>query len=180
MRILGRRLMLAWLVLAMLVSASVATARFRQTNEEYAARRAKLVSKVDGPVVVFGYTGHEDLSEFAVFFQEKNFYYLTGDDEPGGAVLSDPRSAGGQNARRPARNPLSSAARSARRTLGRSENGSRRSRHQRKDRLRGGRAVRQLARQARRSCRKSIQIFTRCFPDSRRKAIRTCKIGANG
>ncbi len=72
------------------VGAGVATARFRQANEEYAARRADLVSKVDGPVVVFGYTGHEDLSEFAIFFQEKNFYYLTGDDEPGGAVLLIP------------------------------------------------------------------------------------------
>ena len=64
----------------LLLSAGIATARFRQGNEEYAARRAKLVTQVDGPVVVFGYTGHEDLSEFALFFQEKNFYYLTGDD----------------------------------------------------------------------------------------------------
>ena len=73
-----------------LLSAGIATARFRQANEEYAARRAKLVAQVDGPVVVFGYTGHEDMSEFALFFQEKNFYYLTGDDEPGGAVLLIP------------------------------------------------------------------------------------------
>jgi len=73
-----------------LLSTGVATARFRQANEEYAARRSKLVAQVDGPVVVFGYTGHEDLSEFALFFQEKNFYYLTGDDEPGGAVLLIP------------------------------------------------------------------------------------------
>ena len=76
--------------IVLLLSAGIATARFRQANEEYAARRAKLVAQVDGPVVVFGYTGHEDLSEFAVFFQEKNFYYLTGDDEPGGAVLLIP------------------------------------------------------------------------------------------
>lgn len=75
---------------ALLLTAGVATARFRQGNEEYAARRAKLAAQVDGPVVVFGYTGHEDLSEFALFFQEKNFYYLTGDDEPGGAVLLIP------------------------------------------------------------------------------------------
>ncbi len=75
---------------ALLLSAGVATARFRQGNEEYAARRAKLAAQVDGPVVVFGYTGHEDLSEFALFFQEKNFYYLSGDDEPGGAVLLIP------------------------------------------------------------------------------------------
>jgi Xaa-Pro aminopeptidase len=75
---------------ALLLSAGVATARFRQGNEEYVARRAKLAAQVDGPVIVFGYTGHEDLSEFALFFQEKNFYYLSGDDEPGGAVLLIP------------------------------------------------------------------------------------------
>ncbi|HUJ83562.1 MAG TPA: aminopeptidase P N-terminal domain-containing protein, partial [Candidatus Acidoferrales bacterium] len=78
------------LAAALLLSAGAATARFRQGNEEYAARRAKLAAQVDGPVVVFGYTGHEDLSEFALFFQEKNFYYLSGDDEPGGAVLLIP------------------------------------------------------------------------------------------
>ncbi len=77
-------------VAALLLGASVTTARFRQANDEYAARRAKLVAQVDGPIVVFGYTGREDLSEFALFFQEKNFYYLTGDDEPGGAVLLIP------------------------------------------------------------------------------------------
>jgi len=76
--------------MVLLLSAGIATARFRQANEEYSARRAKLVAQVDGPIVVFGYTGHEDLSEFALFFQEKNFYYLTGDDEPGGAVLLIP------------------------------------------------------------------------------------------
>ena len=72
------------------LTAGVALARFRQSNEEYHARRAKLISNSENPIVVFGYTGHEDLSEFALFFQEKNFYYLTGDDEPGGAVLLIP------------------------------------------------------------------------------------------
>jgi len=77
-------------VAVVLVCASVAMARFGQPNEEYRARRANLTAQLDGPLVVFGYTGQEDLSEFAVFFQEKNFYYLTGDDEPGGAVLLIP------------------------------------------------------------------------------------------
>src|ERR1700683_5824603 len=78
------------------LATSVSLARFRQPNAEYADRRAKLVSQVDGPIVVFGYTGHEDLSEFAVFFQEKNFYYLTGDDQPGGAVLLIPSPPAGK------------------------------------------------------------------------------------
>ncbi len=65
-------------------------ARFRQPNAEYQARRAELRAKVDGPIVIFGYTGHEDASEVAVFFQEENFYYLTGHDEPGAALVLIP------------------------------------------------------------------------------------------
>ncbi|HXW17349.1 MAG TPA: Xaa-Pro peptidase family protein, partial [Candidatus Acidoferrales bacterium] len=90
------RRILAFLVLAVL-TASVARARFRQPNDEYRARRAKLISRSESPIVVFGYTGHEDLSEFAVFFQEKNFYYLTGDDQPGGAVLLIPEPPAGKS-----------------------------------------------------------------------------------
>ncbi len=71
-----------------------AEARFRQPNEEYKARRDKLMSSVDGPVVIFGYTGHEDASEVAVFFQEPYFYYLTGHDEPGAALLLTPKFTG--------------------------------------------------------------------------------------
>jgi Xaa-Pro aminopeptidase len=67
-----------------------AQARFRQPNEEYQARRAKLRAMVDAPVVIFGYTGHEDASEVAVFFQEPHFYYLTGHDQPGAALLLIP------------------------------------------------------------------------------------------
>jgi Xaa-Pro aminopeptidase len=62
-------------------------ARFRQPNSEYQARRAKLRAMVDAPVVIFGYTGHEDISEFVVFYQEPYFYYLTGHDEPGAALV---------------------------------------------------------------------------------------------
>ena len=62
-------------------------ARFRQPNAEYHARREKLRAMVDGPIVLYGYTGHEDASEVALFFQEQNFYYLTGHDEPGAVVI---------------------------------------------------------------------------------------------
>lgn len=71
-----------------------AQARFRQPNEEYQARRAILRAMVDAPIVIFGYTGHEDASEVAVFFQEPNFYYLTGHDQPGAAVLLIPDRSG--------------------------------------------------------------------------------------
>jgi Xaa-Pro aminopeptidase len=97
-RFLSSRATHLTLLLALaLVGATVATARFRQPNEEYRARRAKLTSQLDGPLVVFGYSGNEDPSEFAVFFQEKNFYYLTGDDEPGGAVLLIPDPPAGKS-----------------------------------------------------------------------------------
>jgi Xaa-Pro aminopeptidase len=76
--------------LAILCVCSDASARFRQPSEEYAARRAKLRAAVDGPIVIFGYTGHEDASEVALFFQEPHFYYLTGHSEPGAALLLIP------------------------------------------------------------------------------------------
>jgi Xaa-Pro aminopeptidase len=77
--------------------AGIAQARFRQLNEEYQARRAKLRAAVDGPVVIFGYTGHEDASAVAVFFQEPYFYYLTGHDEPGAALVLIPDPAKGSS-----------------------------------------------------------------------------------
>jgi Xaa-Pro aminopeptidase len=70
-----------------------ADARFPQPPAEYQARRTKLRAQLDSPVVVFGYTSREDSSEFAVFFQEPNFYYLTGDPEPDAALLLLPEGA---------------------------------------------------------------------------------------
>jgi Xaa-Pro aminopeptidase len=80
----------ALVLLAVACASGIAQARFRQPNDEYQARRAKLRAAVDGPVVIFGYTGHEDASEVAVFFQEPYFYYLTGHDEPGAALVLIP------------------------------------------------------------------------------------------
>ncbi len=81
---------LAWLILLLACAGSISQARFRQPSEEYQARRAKLRASVDGPIVIFGYTGHEDASEVAIFFQEPSFYYLTGHDEPGAVLLLAP------------------------------------------------------------------------------------------
>jgi Xaa-Pro aminopeptidase len=67
-----------------------AQARFRQPNQEYLERRSKLAEMVDGPIVLYGYTGHEDASEVAIFFQEPSFYYLTGHSEPGAALVLIP------------------------------------------------------------------------------------------
>ncbi len=47
---------------------------------------------INGPVVIFGYTSRQDTGEVAVFFQEENFYYLTGHSEPDAALLLIPDS----------------------------------------------------------------------------------------
>jgi len=59
--------------------------------EEYRARRAELSQKLQNCVLVlFGHTekGEENLR--TGFFQESNFYYLTGWQEPGAMLLVTP------------------------------------------------------------------------------------------
>jgi Xaa-Pro aminopeptidase len=64
--------------------------REREPNSVYAARRAKLAAEVDAPIVLWGYTGREEFSEAAIFAQEENFYYLTGHNEEGAALVIFP------------------------------------------------------------------------------------------
>ena len=85
------------LLLVLACGSFLAQARFRQPNSEYQARRAKLRSAINGPAVLFGYTSHQDAGELAVFFQEENFYYLTGHSEPDAALLLIPDSADGKS-----------------------------------------------------------------------------------
>jgi Xaa-Pro aminopeptidase len=66
--------------------------REREPNSVYAARRAKLAAEVDAPIVLWGYTGREEFSEAAIFAQEENFYYLTGHNEEGAALVIFPAS----------------------------------------------------------------------------------------
>jgi Xaa-Pro aminopeptidase len=80
------------LLLVLACGSFLAQARYRQPNSEYQARRAKLRSTIKGPVVLFGYTSRQDAGELAVFFQEENFYYLTGHSEPDAALLLVPDS----------------------------------------------------------------------------------------
>src|SRR5579862_3129939 len=70
--------------------------RTREPNSEYASRRARLRAQVDSPIVLFGFTGKESASEAYVFNQENNFYYLTGHNEEGAALLLLPDSAAGK------------------------------------------------------------------------------------
>lgn len=61
--------------------------REREPNSVYAERRSKLASQVDAPIVLWGFTGREEISEAYVFAQEENFYYLTGHNEEGAGVI---------------------------------------------------------------------------------------------
>jgi Xaa-Pro aminopeptidase len=61
--------------------------REREPNSVYAERRAKLAAQVDGPIVLWGFTGREEVSQAYVFTQEDNFYYLTGHNEEGAGLI---------------------------------------------------------------------------------------------
>jgi Xaa-Pro aminopeptidase len=74
-----------------------AQARKRELNVVYAERRTRLRAQVDGPVALFGFTGQEDPNPAAVFNQEPYFYYMTGHNEPGAAILLVP---GGEDGKR--------------------------------------------------------------------------------
>jgi Xaa-Pro aminopeptidase len=87
-------MIVALLALALFVSGT--QARHREPNGSYAERRAKLRAKVDGPVVVLGYTGREDASPSYIFGQEENFYYLTGHNEERAALLLLPENSVGR------------------------------------------------------------------------------------
>jgi len=87
--------------LALSFAAMLVQARFPQPAAEYQARRAKLRGQLDGPAVLFGYTSRNDAGEVAVFFQDEDFYYLTGYSEPDAALLLIPDAAGGKSASGP-------------------------------------------------------------------------------
>jgi Xaa-Pro aminopeptidase len=83
-------------VIALLVVACLAPALAaweREPLSVFAERRAELVAAVNAPIVLFGYTGHEEANPSYVFMQEENFYYLTGHNEEGAALLLVPESA---------------------------------------------------------------------------------------
>ena len=73
--------------------ASAQQRREREPNSEYAARRAKLASNIDGPIILLGYTGREEESETYIFAEEENFYYLTGHNEEEAALVLLPPDA---------------------------------------------------------------------------------------
>ncbi|HEX3371836.1 MAG TPA: Xaa-Pro peptidase family protein [Candidatus Acidoferrales bacterium] len=90
-RMLLTRSMCAILLAALLVP--MLRAWEREPVNVFAERRAKLEAALNAPVVLFGYTGHEESNPSYVFMQEENFYYLTGHNEEGAALLLVPESA---------------------------------------------------------------------------------------
>lgn len=85
-------------VLLQISPAAAQERREREPNSVYAERRAKLAAQVDAPIVLWGFTGREESSLKYVFAQEENFYYLTGHNEEGAALLILPASKQGGEA----------------------------------------------------------------------------------
>jgi Xaa-Pro aminopeptidase len=77
-------------VAAVLLCALISQARVRQPDAEYQARRAALRAQIDGPLVIFGFADKESASVVKASYQEENFYYLTGHNESGAALLLVP------------------------------------------------------------------------------------------
>jgi Xaa-Pro aminopeptidase len=69
--------------------------REREPNSVYAERRAKLAAQVDGPIILRGFTGQEEISQAYIFTQEENFYYLTGHNEEGAGLIILPANKSG-------------------------------------------------------------------------------------
>ena len=78
---------LALLSLSFAAPANAQERREREPNSAYAERRGKLAAQVDGPIVLWGFTGREEISQSYIFAQEENFYYLTGHNEEGAGLV---------------------------------------------------------------------------------------------
>ena len=59
----------------------------RQSNADYHARREALARKVGGVVVLFAATENDGPNDLYGFRQDDNFFYLSGVNEPGAALL---------------------------------------------------------------------------------------------
>jgi len=77
-------------ILCVATTCSAQERREREPNAVYAERRAKLALQLDAPVILQGLAGREESSQIYVFAQEENFYYLTGHNEEGAALILIP------------------------------------------------------------------------------------------
>lgn len=78
----------------------------RQPTADYHARRVALANKLDGGIAVL-FAGEEPLLDFMPYRQDEDFYYLTGWNEPGAALMIEaPVAAQGSHPARPYREIL--------------------------------------------------------------------------
>jgi len=94
---LATRISAAWLAAACAASAFLApsaAAIDREPWSVFGKRRQALAAQVEtGVVVLFGLEAHESRPSRAPFRQASSFYYLTGCNEPGAALLIEPGGA---------------------------------------------------------------------------------------
>ena len=100
--LLNSAMLAIWVLLSLVCGIATAQERReREPNSVYAERRARLAAQVDGPIVLWGYTGREEVSQTYIFEQEESFYYLTGHNEEGAGLLILPAAKGGGAANGP-------------------------------------------------------------------------------
>ena len=78
---------MAMVCAALTVSGAAQQRREREQSEAYAVRRAEIAAQVEGPVILWGFTGREESALNFGFAQEDNFYYLTGHNEEGAGLV---------------------------------------------------------------------------------------------
>jgi Xaa-Pro aminopeptidase len=86
----SRRIRVVAALVLLLASATFTAAqqrRDREPNSVYAARRAALAAQVDAPIILWGFTGREEVAQTYIFYQEYDFYYLTGHNEESAGLL---------------------------------------------------------------------------------------------
>ncbi|HEY1423840.1 MAG TPA: Xaa-Pro peptidase family protein, partial [Candidatus Acidoferrum sp.] len=92
---LGVMLLLALVFLS--DSALAQQRREREPNDVYAARRARLAAQTAAPIILWGFTGREEISQAYIFTQEDNFYYATGHNEEEAGLIILPALKNGQS-----------------------------------------------------------------------------------
>ena len=90
--ILNSMRLFASIVLLSAFSAGALYALEREPNAVFEQRRRALAEQVDSPVLLFGFASSEGQLGRSGFRQENSFYYLTGWNEPGAALLIVPGS----------------------------------------------------------------------------------------
>jgi Xaa-Pro aminopeptidase len=87
-RFVSRLISALFLLSAAVSLASAQQRREREPNSAYSYRRSLLSSQnTDGPIILWGFTGREEISQTYIFAQEDNFYYLTGHNEEGAGLI---------------------------------------------------------------------------------------------